>query len=335
MPYLLAVASPTKPVTLNASSFYKSGWGNNGAIKQLRTIYGYQLYVGSGYGGPLFFTHYSFLGLDPRNIKDMYTNYFTHNKNQTLVNRQYCITNPKGYVGYGANNWGLTASYSIPGVGYTAHEPNNDNGTISPTAALSAMPYTPNESIAALKYFYRTYGSDLWGDFGFRDAFNLTYSSKGVSGRWFSDGYLAIDQGPIIVMIENYRSELLWNLFMSVPEIQSAITSIGFISDPTSVETESDKPAEEFTLLGNYPNPFNPSTTIVFNLNKNENVSIEIFNHLGERVSEVSNKEFSAGENKVVWNGLNDGNKNVSSGIYLYKISTAQSSLYGKMILQK
>lgn len=117
MPYLLAVASPTKPVTLNASSFYKSGRGNNGTIKQLRTMYGYQLYVGSSYGGPLFFTHYSFLGFDPRNKKDMYTNYFEHNKNQSLVNRQYCISNPKGYVGYSANNWGLTASYSIPGVG--------------------------------------------------------------------------------------------------------------------------------------------------------------------------------------------------------------------------
>lgn len=335
MPYLLAVASPTKPVTLNASSFYKSGWGNNGVIKQLRTMYGYQLYVGSSYGGPLFFTHYSFLGFDPRNKKDMYTNYFEHNKNQSLVNRQYCISNPKGYVGYGANNWGLTASYSIPGVGYTAHEPNNDNGTISPTAALSAMPYTPNESIAALKYFYRTYGSDLWGDFGFRDAFNLTYSSKGVSGTWFSDGYLAIDQGPIIVMIENYRSGLLWNLFMANPEIQSALTAIGFTADPATDVNDESIEVNDFELLGNYPNPFNPVTSIVFNLPSEQRVTISIFNHLGEKIKDLVDQVFNSGKNIVVWDGLNNQNILVSSGIYLYKVDAMTKSLFGKMILQK
>jgi hypothetical protein len=335
MPYLLAVASPTKPVTVNASSFYKSGWGNNGLIKQLRTIYGYQLYVGSGYGGPLFFTHYSFLGLDPRNIKDMYTNYFTHNKNQTLVNRQYCITNPKGYVGYGANNWGLTASYSIPGVGYTAHEPNNDNGTISPTAALSAMPYTPNESLAALKYFYRTYGSDLWGDFGFRDAFNLTYSSKGVSGRWFSDGYLAIDQGPIIVMIENYRSGLLWNLFMANPEIQSALTAIGFTADPATDVNEESIEVNDFALLGNYPNPFNPGTVIVFNLPKSQNIDLIIYNNLGQVVKEIRKEDLPAGLNEVKWNGDDQLGKSVSSGVYFYQVKSAGNILTGKMILTK
>jgi hypothetical protein len=335
MPYLLAVASPTKPVAVNASSFYKSGWGNNGLIKQLRTIYGYQLYVGSGYGGPLFFTHYSFLGLDPRNIKDMYTNYFTHNKNQTLVNRQYCITNPKGYVGYGANNWGLTASYSIPGVGYTAHEPNNDNGTISPTAALSAMPYTPNESLAALKYFYRTYGSDLWGDFGFRDAFNLTYSSKGVSGRWFSDGYLAIDQGPIIVMIENYRSGLLWNLFMANPEIQSALTAIGFTADPATDVNEESIEVNDFALLGNYPNPFNPGTTIVFNLPKSQNIDLIIYNNLGQVVKEIRKEDLPAGLNEVKWNGDDQLGKSVSSGVYFYQVKSAGNILTGKMILTK
>jgi len=335
MPYLLSIASPTKAVQLPASSFYRSGWGNNGQISALRQIYGYQLFVGSVFGGPLFFTHYSFLGFDPRYKKDFYANYFTHNTNQTLVNRQYCINNPKKFIGYGENNWGLTASYSIPGVGYSAHEPNNDNGTIAPTAALSSMPYTPNESIATLKYFYRTYGSDLWGVFGFKDAFNLTYSSLGVSGQWFSNGYLAIDQGPIIVMIENYRTGLLWNLFMSDPEIQSVLTSIGFLTDSTTDVKDDILTVSDFKLLGNYPNPFNPSTTIVFNLPVSENVSIEIFNHLGEKIRELSQGLFSPGENKVVWNGLSEENKNVSSGIYLYKISTSSRTLYGKMILQK
>lgn len=335
IPYILSIASPTKAVTTPAASFYKSGWGNNGAIKSLRQIYGYSLYVGSGYGGPLFFTHYSFLGFDPRNKKDVYTNYFINNKNQALVNHEYCINNPKSFVGYDTDNWGLTASYSIPGVGYMAHDPSNDNGTIAPTAALSSMPYTPVESLAALKNFYRTYGTDLWGDFGFRDAFNLTYASKGVSGRWFSDGYLAIDQGPIIVMIENYRSGLLWDKFMADPEIQTALIEIGFLPDSTTAVKDLIPEIKEFKLLGNYPNPFNPATTIVFNLPSTEKVSINIFNSLGEKVRELVNKEYSAGQNIAVWDGLNDEGAKISSGIYFYKVSLLNKSLTGKMILQK
>lgn len=335
IPYLLSIASPTNPVNLNAKSFYQSGWGNSGLIKSVRQIYGYQLFVGSSYGGPLFFTHYSFLGFDPRYKKDMYTNYFTHNRNQSLVNRQYCISNPKHYNGYNENCWGLTASYSIPGVDYLAHDPSNDNGTIAPTAALSSMPYTPDESIAALKYFYRNYYLNLWGEYGFKDAFNLTYSSNGVSGQWFSKGYLAIDQGPIIVMIENYRSGLLWNLFMSNSEIQTALNTIGFVSDSTTAVEYENKPVKNFSLVGNYPNPFNPTTTIVFNLPERENVNVSVFNYLGEKVKELADNEFNIGENKVIWDGQNGQNEQVGSGVYLYKITTNTNVLYGKMILQK
>ena len=333
--YILAVASPTHAVTLPALSFYQAGWARNGQIRQLRNLYGYLLYVGSSYGGPLFFTHYSFLGLDPRNKKDQYTNYFTHNRNQTLVNREYCITNPRGFDGYGENNWGLTASYSIPGVGYTAHEPNNDNGTISPTAALSAMPYAPAESIGALKHFYRTYGADLWGDFGFRDAFNLTYSSSGVSGTWFSDGYLAIDQGPIIVMIENYRSQLLWNNFMADPEIQSALTAVGFVPDSTTDVADNHQLDYSFKLEGNYPNPFNPSTVIKFELPQNQFVNIKIYNTLGREVRDLISSELQKGSNEVLWDGKDNHGSKLTSGVYLYKIESEERILSSKMILMK
>ena len=332
--YILAIASPTKAVNLPALSFYRSGWGNNGLIAQSRTLYGYPLYVGSSYGGPLFWTHYSFLGFDPRNKKDEFANYFTHNRNQTLVNRRYCMYNPN-FTGYGENNWGLTASYSIPDVDYTAHEPNNDNGTITPTAAISSMPYTPNESIAALKHFYRTYGPNLWGDFGFKDAFNLTYSSKGVLGTWFSDGYLAIDQGPIIVMIENYRSQLLWNKFMANPEIQSALTAVGFVPDSTTDVSDPDRLNYSFKLDGNYPNPFNPNTVIRFELPQNQNVSIKIYNVLGENVRELFNGELTAGINELIWNGNNDYGNSVPSGVYIYRMESNGNLLSSKMILQK
>jgi hypothetical protein len=216
-----------------------------------------------------------------------------------------------------------------------AHEPNNDNGTIAPTAALSSMPYTPDESIAALKNFYRSYGSDLWGDFGFKDAFNLTYSAKGISGQWFSDGYLAIDQGPIIVMIENYRSKLLWNLFMANPEIQTALNAIGFVPDSTTDVNDEIQSVSDFKIIGNYPNPFNPNTTIVFNLPERNSVQIDIYNSLGQIVKEIKSEEFNSGKNKVEWNGLSNENLPVSSGVYLYKISNGAKNLFGKMILQK
>lgn len=321
--YMLSIASPTYSVP---ASLFHDGWASSNYTNS-NSYYGYRLWVGPNYGGPLFFAHYSFLGFDPRDKKDVYCNYFENNKHHTLINRAYCIANPYSHPGYGENNWGLTASDEPNG--YSAHAPySNDNGTITSTAAISSMPYTPTESIEALKNFYRTYGSNVWGEYGFKDAFN-------PSQNWFASSYIAIDQGPIIVMIENYRSGLLWEKFMANPEIRPMLDSIGFVPDSITSVGDEVNTVDDFELLGNYPNPFNPSTTIVFNLNANENVAIEIFNHLGEKVRELSNKEYFAGENKILWNGLNDENKNVSSGIYLYKISTAQNTLYGKMILQK
>lgn len=321
--YLLGIASTTHGVP---ASLFHNGWASSSYYKNTKSFYGYRIWVGWDYGGPLFFQHYSFLGFDPRNKKDTYCNYFNNAKNITLIHRQYSITNPKGYAGYNANCWGLTASDDP--TGYRVHEPTNDNGTITPTAALSSMPYTPQESIAALKYFYRTFGSNLWGEYGFRDAFNQTVN-------WVATDYLAIDQGPIIVMIENYRSGLLWNMFMANPEIQPMLNAIGFTPDSTTDVEDEIPTVSDFKIVGNYPNPFNPTTTIVFNLPVRDNVIVDIYNHLGEKVKDLTNKEFDSGENKIVWNGLNNDNALVSSGIYLYKISYGDKSFYGKMILQK
>ena len=223
----------------------------------------------------------------------------------------------------------MTASYSIPGVGYTAHNPNNDNGTIAPTAALSSMPYTPNESIAALKHFYRTYGSDLWGDFGFKDAFNLTYSSKGVSGQWFSDGYLAIDQGPIIVMIENHRSGLLWNNFMANPEIPAMLDSIGFVSDSTTSVDDENFIIKEFKLEQNYPNPFNPETVISWQLTIGSNVTLKIFNSLGEEIETVVDEYLEAGEHSSRYLV----SSSLPSGIYFYRLQADTFVDTKKMVL--
>jgi hypothetical protein len=214
--YLLAIASPTHPIP---ASCYYNGWTGGGWYKNGDRYYGYTQWVG-GFELPMFFTHYTHLGFDPRDKSDNYCNYFDNSRNIALIDRAYCIANPKGFTGYSDLVWGLTASWNP--WGYEAHAPGSpDNGTITPTAALSSMPYTPTESIVTLKHFYHTYGSGVWGPFGFVDAFNLGQD-------WFAPGYIAIDQGPIIVMIENYRTQLCWDLFMANPEIAPMLESIGW-----------------------------------------------------------------------------------------------------------
>jgi hypothetical protein len=323
--YLLAIASPTHPVP---ARLYYDGWAGSSSYTNGKSFYGYKIFVGWDYGGPLFFTHYSFLGFDPRNKKDKFANYFVNNRNITLINREYCITNPKGYAGYDANTWGLTAS-DDPLVGYLAHEPTSqhDNGTIAPTAALSAMPYTPTESIAAFKNLYTKYGSKLWGPFGFGDAFN-------VQQNWYDNTYLAIDEGPIAAMIENYRSQLIWNNFMANPEIETMLNSIGFVDDITAVQ-KKDKVPKEFILEGNYPNPFNPSTTIKFQLPHSQNISLVIFNTLGQVVKHLTNGILPAGENMITWNSTNDSSIVVPSGVYIYSLSVEGKVYNRKMLLLK
>jgi hypothetical protein len=214
--YILAASSRTHAIPAEA---YHQGYARNGAIVNGKTFYGYRLPLGQDWGGPLFFTHYSFLGLDPRNLADPYANYWEQNVNQTLINRAHCIQNPHGFVGYSDRSWGLTASDNP--WGYNAHSPTNDLGVIAPTAALSSMPYTPAESMAALKYFYYVLGNRLFGPYGFYDAFDVTEG-------WWANTYIAIDEGPIVCMIENYRTHLLWNLFMTNPEINQGLTKLGF-----------------------------------------------------------------------------------------------------------
>lgn len=246
--YLLAIASPTHAIP---ASYYHSGWAAANNYKNGNSWFGHKLFVGPAYGGPLFFAHYSFLGFDPRGIKDKYANYFDNNRNHTLINRGWCIFNPLKHKKYSENCWGLTASDNP--FGYLAHEPGSrDNGTIAPTAALSSMPYTPKESMAALRCFYFDEGERLFGPNGFYDAFN-------GNQNWVADSYLAIDQGPILAMIQNHRTELLWKMFMKNPEIKPALDAIGFVPDNTS-STETIK-EDSWTIS---PNPASNFLTLTF-----------------------------------------------------------------------
>jgi len=214
--YVLAASSATHGIP---EPVYDSGFARNGAMLNNNVYYGYSLPLGPSYGGPLFFEHYSFSGINPNGLTDAYANYQTQAINHTKINYEYCKANPHGYYGYSNLCWGLTAS-DIPS-GYTASSPTNDVGVIAPTAALSSFPYTPVESMQALKFFYYKLGNKIWGQYGFADALSLHTT-------WFADSYLAIDQGPIIVMIENYRTGLLWNLFTSCPEVKTGMLALGF-----------------------------------------------------------------------------------------------------------
>ncbi len=199
---------------------YDQGWARNGGIRNGNTYFGVQLPLGPALGGPLFFAHYSFLGLNPLGLSDAYANYWDQDTAQAQINYRYCVANPAHFNGYGPDCWGLTAS-DDNFSGYSAHSPTNDLGVISPTAAIASLPYTPQESLNALHFFYYKLGNKIWGSYGFVDAFDLTQI-------WFDNQFLAIDQGPQIVMIENYRSHMLWNLLMSCPEVQRGLKQLGF-----------------------------------------------------------------------------------------------------------
>jgi len=225
--YVMAASSPTHPVQAAA---YHEGWANNGAILNPATRYGFPVifnYNGAaGYVGPMFWSHYSYLGLDPRGLTDDYANYWTAVTNHAKIMYAFCVDNPWEWEGYGENNWGLTASYtrnSNGTVGYTDHKPTNDRGVISPTAALSSFPYTPVESMKALRFFYEDQRETLIGPAGPYDAYSIHYD-------WVTKRYLAIDQGTIAPMIENHRTGLLWNLFMQAPEVQQGLITLGFHS---------------------------------------------------------------------------------------------------------
>lgn len=230
--YVLAIASPTHPVP---AELYYSGWaGQSERAVRYRgwgdsehgihyanghEFYGITLPVGVSSGGPLFFTHYSFMGLDPREVTDRWTNYFENNRAIARINRAYATENPGDFVGHGPDAWGLTASDDP--WGYSAHEPRleRDNGTLAPTGALASFPYTPDASMAALLHYYRDLGDRLWSEYGFRDAINLT------SG-WVAPIWMGLNQAPVTVMIENHRTELPWRLFMANEDVRRAVEAI-------------------------------------------------------------------------------------------------------------
>jgi hypothetical protein len=260
----MAASSPTHGIL---KVVYEQGWARDGSIVNQRTFYDFPISLSPDWGGPLFWIHYSFMGINPHGLKDQYADYWQENVNTAKIHHAYAVDNPKNFLNYSDKCWGLTASDDPNG--YTAHQPSsNDNGTISPTAALASMPYTPEESMKALKYFYRERGQELFGLYGPYDAFNDELN-------WVQQAYIGIDQGPIVVMIENYRTGLLWNTLMKDTDVQAGLDKLGFQYETSTDVTDLINNNLTFSV---YPNPGNGQIFIDFpDINPNQKIFLNVF----------------------------------------------------------
>ncbi len=321
--YVLAIASPTHPIP---ASCYAAGWARYGAIVNGRTFYGYRLAVGPDYGGPMFLNQYSFMTLDPRFKRDAYANYEVQCRNASLIDRAYCAANPGGFAGYSSDIWGLTASDDPSG--YSARGPySGDNGTIAPTAALGMMPFTYQNSLAALKAMYRTYGDRLWGPFGLRDAFN-------PGQNWFASSYISIDEGPIAVMIENARTQLVWNAFMKNPEIAPALTAMGFVPDSaTASGVDAPANAGAHLALAAGPNPFRGSASLAYTLQAAARVEVTVHDVQGRLMATLWSGVQAAGSHVARWDGRDPRGAAAPAGLYLCRVRTAADSATARVLL--
>lgn len=314
---LLGLGSPTYPIPSSTWTAWTSGY-------EWQTQYG-QSYV---IFPPLFGHQYSHCWIDFRNIQDDYMRnrgitYFENSRRATLAARAYSIANPRRWAGYGENVWGITACDGPNGYAARGAPPTqNDDGTIAPTAAGGSMPFTPKESLAALRYMYDTYYSKIWTKYGFRDAFNLTVN-------WWGTDVIGIDEGPIVLMIENYRTGNVWKRFMQNPDIQRGLQTAGF-TIVNSIEAPTTKIPAGYTLSQNHPNPFNPATTIRFALLRRQHVVLKVYDTRGREVATLINKELGSGEHAVSFNG-----QSLAGGLYFYALNAGEFKQMRKALLLK
>ena len=328
--YILAMGSPTHPVTYSGWQKWVSGY-NPGYE------YGYY-YVKFP---PLFGHQYSHCWIDFRNIadewmKDYNLNYFENSRRATLAQRAYSIANPGKHKGYSDTLWGITASDIPPslhnGNTYGAHgapPAQDDDGTIVPTAPISSLPFAPDEVMPVIKNMWNNYNSQLWSKYGFRDAFNLNIN-------WWGPDVIGIDQGPIIIMIENYRTGSVWKRFMQNPDVQRGLAVAKF-TEITNVESEKNIP-NNFSLSQNYPNPFNPSTQISYQVPIQSHVSLKVFDLIGNEVATLVHGVQSVGTHTVWFDAphLSSGisaKGGYASGVYFYTLRSGQFTETKKMIL--
>ena len=301
--FILALGSPTHPVPATTWTAWTSGYNWSTQYGQTYVIF-----------PPLFGHQYSHCWIDFRSIYDTYManrgiTYFENSRRATLAQRAYCIANPSGRVGYGANQWGLTASDGPTGYNARGAPPSqNDDGTISPTAVGGAVPFAPEVAIPALHHLYDTYGPQLFSTYGFRDAFNLT-----VNPDWYDTDYIGIDQGPIIVMIENYRTGKVWQRFMANPDIQRGLQRAGF--HPTSDVVFGPIESGRFVLYQNTPNPARGQAVVPFYLDAAARVSLGLYDVAGRRVQLLLHGVQGPGVHRVPLDATG-----LASGVYYVRL---------------
>ncbi len=315
--YILALGSPTYPVDYTAWQTWTQGY-------QPGAYYGYSYIVFP----PLFGHQYSHCWIDFRNINEPYMaqhgmTYFENSRRATLAQRGYSIANPHGHAGYSDSLWGITASDAPNGYSARGAPPaQNDDGTIAPTAPISSIPFAPTECIRVARNMWNNYRSQLWlHPYGFRDAFNLNVN-------WWDPWIIGIDQGPMIIMIENYRTGRVWQRFMSNPDVQRGLQRAGF-TPVTSVGDVKETP-KEFSLAQNFPNPFNPSTMVSFGIGHASFVSLKVFDVLGRQVASLVNETKPAGHYTV-----NFSASHLASGVYYYTLTAGPFTETKKMILAR
>ena len=317
MLYILAIGSPTHPVPASTWGYWTSGYNWS-------TQYGYTYVIFP----PLFGHQYSHCWIDFRDINDEYMSlrgitYFENSRRATLAAREYCIANPLGWTGYGADTWGLTAS-DDPG-GYLAHGAppgQNDNGTITPTAAAGSIPFAPEVVIPALQNMYNAYGVMLWGEYGFKDAFNLTQF-------WWGTDYLGIDQGPIIIMIENHLTGSVWSRFMQNQDVLNGLILAGF----TSVSAAPDViagPGLPFVLEQNVPNPFFDSTSVSYRMREAGHVTLRLYDVRGRLMKTMFDQTVGEGEHQITLDS-----RGLASGVYFYSLESRGQKVWKRAILVK
>jgi hypothetical protein len=312
--YVLALGSPTFPIPASAWSAWTSGY-------RWETHYGMSFVPFP----PLFGHQYTEVWVDLRGIQDAYMrsrgiDYFENSRRATLANRAYCMANPMGWEGYGPNVWGLTASDTPTGYKARGAPPaQNDDGTIAPTAPGGSIAFTPDESIAALRHMYDEYRTRIWGPYGFRDAFNL-------EADWFDTDYIGIDQGPILLMIENYRTEGVWNRFMQNEDVLGGLERAGFQKTGTASEPDGEIPDVSFEV-SSAPNPFGSSVVLTVSLPTAADVELSIYDALGRRVSTAAHFSRPAGTHALAISAAS-----WAQGVYHYVVRAGDLVRTGQFI---
>jgi len=317
--YILAMGSPTYPVDYEGWRTWTMGYDWETHYSQTYVIF-----------PPLFGHQYSHCWIDFRSIQDEYMRekritYFENSRRATLAQHAYCIANPGKHAGYGDSLWGITASDTPTGYRARGAPPaENDDGTLVPTAPISSIPFAPEVVIPAIHKMWNTYRPQLWMKYGFRDAFNLNVN-------WWDTDVIGIDQGPIIIMIENYRTGKVWDRFMKNADVQRGLKAAGFTA-VTSTATGSEEVPSSVQLNQNYPNPFNPVTTISFVLPQGHDtpVTLRVYDLLGKSVATLVDTPMSAGVHNVTFDAAA-----VSAGMYIYRLRAGGVTLTRSMLVVK